>query len=81
MIIKSTDDYRYEIKTNPSFVSAPTSAELYASPVSCRENSHLLAKALENSHVLGVEDCPAYQYYLSGFVTLQMLIDFTKISV
>lgn len=72
---------RYEIRTNPSFVSAPTSAELYSSPLSCRENSHILAKALEHSHVLKVEDCPAYQYYASGFITLQMLIDYTKIAV
>ncbi|XP_065201451.1 uncharacterized protein LOC135832246 isoform X2 [Planococcus citri] len=71
----------YEIRTNPSFVSAPTSAELYSQPLSCRENSHILAKALEQSHVLKVEDCPAYQYYASGFVTLQMLIDYTKIAL
>ena len=73
--------HRYEIRTNPLFAAIPESGTLYANLINCRENSNALAKALERSNVLGAESCPAYEYYMSGFVTVQMLFDYTKISV
>ncbi|KAK7595383.1 hypothetical protein V9T40_013208 [Parthenolecanium corni] len=71
----------YEIRSNPSFVAAPPSSTLFADLSACRENSYALAKALEKSKIVDDDKCPAYRYYTSGFVTLQMLLDFTKISI
>lgn len=73
--------HRYEIRANPLFSAIPESGNLYANLINCRENSHAIAKALERSHVIGAESCPAYEYYVSGFITFQMLLDYTKISV
>jgi ATP-binding cassette subfamily A (ABC1) protein 5 len=70
--------FRYEIRTNPSFVVTPSTTELYSSPASCRESE---------GHWSGVfpietgESCPVNQYYYSGFVAIQALFDFTKIRV
>mgnify|MGYP007092102301 CR=1 FL=1 len=68
----------YEIRTNPSFFIAPLTTELYSSPVSCRETDSYW------SHIPIVEmgdSCPVNQYYYSGFIALQTLLDYTKISV
>ncbi|PSN57079.1 ATP-binding cassette sub-family A member 5 [Blattella germanica] len=80
-VIFDTDDpvtgsLKYEIRTNPSFVVTPLTTELYSSPASCRESE---------GHWSGVfpietgESCPVNQYYYSGFVAIQALLDFTKI--
>ncbi|KAI4454722.1 atp-binding cassette transporter subfamily a abca [Holotrichia oblita] len=67
---------RYEIRTNPSFFETPSTERLYSSPASCRQSS---------SHWSGVfpietgDSCPVNQYYYSGFVALQALLDYTKI--
>lgn len=66
----------YEIRTNPSFIAAPDSEILL---VVCRENSHILFKALKTDHMRLAETCPAYEYFASGFVTLQTLLDYSKI--
>ncbi|CAG2053586.1 unnamed protein product, partial [Timema podura] len=69
---------RYEIRTNPSFVVTPSTTELYSSLASCRESV---------GHWSGVfpietgESCPVNQYYYSGFVAIQALLDYTKIRV
>lgn len=69
---------RYEIRTNPSFFETPSTEHLYSSPASCRQSS---------SHWSGVfpietgDSCPVNQYYYSGFVALQALLDYTKIRV
>lgn len=69
---------RYEIRTNPSFIVTPQTTELYSSPANCRESV---------SHWAGIfpietgDTCPVNQYYYSGFVALQALLDYTKIRV
>lgn len=69
---------KYEIRTNPSFFETPPTGELYSSPASCRQSgSHW-------SNVFPIEtgeSCPVNQYYYSGFVALQALLDYTKIRV
>lgn len=54
---------------------------MYSSPVTCRKDT-------ERTHwmggVLSIEtggSCPATNYYYSGFIALQMLLDVTKIRV
>lgn len=70
--------FRYEIRTNPSYVVTPQTTELYSSPANCRESV---------SHWAGIfpietgDSCPVNQYYYSGFVALQALLDYTKIRV
>ncbi|KAK6641556.1 hypothetical protein RUM44_013268 [Polyplax serrata] len=67
---------KYEIRTNPSFIVTPQTTELYSSPANCRESV---------SHWAGIfpietgDTCPVNQYYYSGFVALQALLDYTKI--
>jgi hypothetical protein len=76
--LNGSNIFRYEIRTNPSFVVTPSTTELYSSPASCRESV---------GHWSGVfpietgESCPVNQYYYSGFVAIQALFDFTKIRV
>ena len=76
--LNESNIFRYEIRTNPSFVVTPSTTELYSSPASCRESV---------GHWSGVfpietgESCPVNQYYYSGFVAVQALFDFTKIRV
>jgi len=76
--LNESNIFRYEIRTNPSFVVTPSTTELYSSPASCRESV---------GHWSGVfpietgESCPVNQYYYSGFVAIQALFDFTKIRV
>lgn len=68
----------YEIRTNPSFFVAPLTTELYSLPVTCRETESYW------SSVIPIEmgdSCPVNQYYYSGFIALQTLLDYTKISV
>lgn len=77
-LLNISDISRYQIRTNPSFFETPSTTELFSSPASCRQSS---------SHWSGVfpietgESCPVNQYYYSGFVALQTLLDYTKIKV
>lgn len=71
----------YEIRTNPSFFIAPLTNELYSSPVSCRETD---TDNIISSSMIPIDmgdSCPVNQYYYSGFIALQTLLDYTKISV
>ncbi|KAL3270830.1 hypothetical protein HHI36_021350 [Cryptolaemus montrouzieri] len=69
---------KYEIRTNPSFHETPATTILYSSPASCRQfTSHW-------TDVLPIESgdsCPVNEYYYSGFVALQALLDYTKIKI
>lgn len=68
----------YEIRTNPSFFVTPRTNELFSSPVSCRETENFW------SVIIPIEmgdSCPVNQYYYSGFIALQTLLDYTKINV
>lgn len=70
--------FRYEIRTNPSFFETPLTTELFSSPALCRQSSgHWTA-------VLSIENremCPVNEYYYSGFIALQSLLDYAKIRV
>lgn len=68
----------YEIRTNPSFFTAPLTTELYSSPVSCRETDSYWSSMIPIE--MG-DSCPVNQYYYSGFIALQTLLDYTKINV
>ncbi|EEB12939.1 predicted protein [Pediculus humanus corporis] len=76
VVFDEEDPLQYEIRTNPSFVVTPQTTELYSSPANCRESV---------SHWAGIfpietgDSCPVNQYYYSGFVALQTLLDYTKI--
>ncbi|XP_012287761.1 ATP-binding cassette sub-family A member 5 isoform X2 [Orussus abietinus] len=67
----------YEIRTNPSYTSPPSPTEMYSSPVTCRKDtSHWMGG------VLSIEtggSCPANNYFYSGFMALQLVMDTTKI--
>ena len=70
--------FRYEIKTNPNFLSTPSTEELFGLESNCRET-------IENwSEIFPIENgfsCPANRYYYSSFVALQSLLDYTSIRV
>ncbi|KAF5301097.1 hypothetical protein FQA39_LY10916 [Lamprigera yunnana] len=70
------DTFKYEIRTNPSYSETPSTTVLYGSPAFCRQSyghwSAVLSK--ENRGI-----CPVNEYYFSGFVGLQALLDFAKI--
>lgn len=68
----------YEIRTNPSFFTVPLTTELYSSPVACRETDSYWSSMIPIE--MG-DSCPVNQYYYSGFIALQTLLDYTKISV
>ncbi|XP_044763088.1 ABC transporter A family member 1-like [Coccinella septempunctata] len=69
---------KYEIRSNPSYHETPATTILYSSPASCRQfTSHW-------TDVLPIESgdsCPVNEYYYSGFVALQALLDYTKIKI
>ncbi|KAK4878287.1 hypothetical protein RN001_010793 [Aquatica leii] len=70
------DTFKYEIRTNPSHSETPSTTVLYGSPALCRQSyghwSAVLSK--ENRG-----NCPVNEYYYSGFVGLQALLDLAKI--
>ena len=83
LVFHNDDPYNgqldYEIRTNPSFYVAPSTTELFSNPVSCRQNDdNYLAQMIPIE--MG-DACPVNQYYYSGFIALQTLLDYTKISV
>lgn len=67
---------RYEIRINPSFATVPSASELYEPAVACRgsERNFSMLRPIDGS-----QNCHVNQYYYSGFVALQTLIDYTKI--
>ncbi|KAL7012162.1 hypothetical protein ACKWTF_014662 [Chironomus riparius] len=83
LVFHNDDPYNgqldYEIRTNPSFYVAPSTTELFSNPVSCRQNDdNYLAQMIPIE--MG-DACPVNQYYYSGFIALQTLLDYTKISL
>lgn len=82
LVFHSEDPYggqlKYEIRTNPSFFVAPSTTELYSSPVACRESESYWSSMIPIE--MG-DTCPVNQYYYSGFVALQALLDYTKLTV
>ncbi|KAB0791349.1 hypothetical protein PPYR_03149 [Photinus pyralis] len=71
-----SDAFKYEIRTNPSHSETPSTTMLYGSPALCRQ-SHGHWSAVLSKENRGT--CPVNEYYFSGFVGLQALLDFTKI--
>lgn len=80
---------RYEIRTNPTYNVTPPTAQLFASHAVCRQLAALEANDGSSTTaswtafvpIESGESCPANQYYYSGFVALQALLDYTKIRV
>lgn len=72
------DQLKYEIRTNPSFFVVPLTTELYSSPVACRETDNYWSSMIPIE--MG-DSCPVNQYFYSGFIGLQTLLDYTKIGV
>ncbi|XP_050090675.1 cholesterol transporter ABCA5-like isoform X2 [Anopheles aquasalis] len=69
---------RYEIRTNPSFYVTPSTTELYSSLVTCRQTDSYWSAVIP---IETGDSCPVNQYYYSGFVALQTLLDYTKIRI
>ncbi|CAH2002639.1 unnamed protein product [Acanthoscelides obtectus] len=71
---------KYEIRTNPSLYATPPTTSLYSSELACRSTAKEwytftgVLPAIE-----GGDSCPVNQYYFSGFLALQALLDYTKI--
>lgn len=82
IVFNSPDPYngqlKYEIRTNPSFVVTPPTTELYSSPAVCRQTGSTWSSVFP---IEAGDSCPSNQYYFSGFVALQALMDYTKIRV
>lgn len=82
IIFHSEDPYngplKYEIRTNPSFVVTPPTTELYSSLAVCRQTGSSWTSVFP---IEAGKSCPCNQYYYSGFVALQTLLDYTKIRV
>lgn len=85
---------RYEIRTNPTYNVTPPTAQLFASHAVCRQLAAMEADEAGGGGggsagaswtafvpIESGESCPANQYYYSGFVALQALLDYTKIRV
>lgn len=70
---------KYEIRTNPSYAETPSTTELYSSPVACRHHTDSTFSGI--LPIDSGDSCPVNQYYFSGFVALQALLDYTKIRV
>ncbi|XP_058834897.1 cholesterol transporter ABCA5-like [Topomyia yanbarensis] len=69
---------RYEIRTNPSFFVTPSTTELYSSLVTCRQSDSYWSAVIP---IETGDSCPVNQYYYSGFIALQTLLDYTKIKI
>lgn len=70
----------YEIRGNPQFAVTPPTTDMYSDSDSC------LGQGPIKRQWSGIfpdpgETCPVQQYYLSGFLALQTLVDFTKIKI
>lgn len=69
---------RYEIRGNPAYAGTPPTTDMFSDSDSC------LGQGPIKRQWNGIfpdpgETCPVQQYYLSGFLALQALVDFTKI--
>lgn len=69
---------KYEIRTNPNYSEMPPTNVKYSSPASCRQRDSTLSGLLP---IESGDSCPINQYYFSGFVAMQALLDYTKIHV
>lgn len=81
---------RYTIRTNPSHIGTPSTRILTTSPAKCRERTASKdwssdwsrgGQLIPLSEMHGEDTCPVLQYYYSGFLALQTLIDYIKIKV
>ncbi|XP_035448265.1 cholesterol transporter ABCA5 isoform X1 [Spodoptera frugiperda] len=79
---------RYTIRTNPSHIGTPSTRILTTSPAKCRERTASKdwssdwsrgGQLIPLSEMHGEDTCPVLQYYYSGFLALQTLIDYIKI--
>ncbi|XP_067014846.1 cholesterol transporter ABCA5 [Anabrus simplex] len=80
-VIFETDDpinqrLSYKIRLNPSYSTVPVTTRLYMPGVTCRaRESHWSGMfPLEPGDI-----CPVNNYFYSGFVAIQALLDYTKI--
>ncbi|XP_037043268.1 ATP-binding cassette sub-family A member 9-like [Bradysia coprophila] len=82
VIFHSDDPYngplKYEIRTNPSFVGTPPTTELFSSLAVCRQTESSWTSVFP---IEAGKSCPCNQYYYSGFIALQTLLDYTKIRI
>lgn len=82
LIFHGDDPYngqlKYEIRTNPSFFVTPSTTDLYSSPVACRQSESYWSAMFPID--IG-DSCPVNQYYYSGFIALQTLLDYTKLNL
>lgn len=69
---------KYEVRTNPSFVVTPSTTNLYSSMAACRQSDTSWTSVFP---IETGDSCPVNQYYYSGFIALQTLLDYTKIGV
>ncbi|XP_073948704.1 LOW QUALITY PROTEIN: cholesterol transporter ABCA5-like [Choristoneura fumiferana] len=78
---------RYTIRTNPSSSATPSTRTLYTSPAKCRERTASKGDWSRGGQLIPLSEmhredtCPVLQYYYSGFLAMQTLIDFTKIKL
>ncbi|XP_046604475.1 cholesterol transporter ABCA5-like isoform X2 [Neodiprion virginianus] len=72
-----SDRLEYEIRTNPSYQSTPSPTEMYSSPVTCRKDTSHWMGGILSMETGG--SCPVKNYYDSGFIAVQLLLDVTKI--
>ncbi|CAK1589994.1 unnamed protein product [Parnassius mnemosyne] len=81
---------RYTIRTNPSHAGTPSTRTLTTSPVKCRERPAVKdwssdwsrgGQLIPLSEMHREDTCPVLQYYYSGFLALQSLIDYIKIKI
>lgn len=69
---------KYEIRTNPSFIVTPSTTNLYSSMAACRQSDTSWTSVFP---IETGDSCPVNQYYYSGFIAIQTLLDYTKIRV
>ncbi|XP_039751795.1 ATP-binding cassette sub-family A member 5-like isoform X1 [Pararge aegeria] len=82
---------RYTIRTNPSRDGGtPSTRTLTTSPAKCRERTGYKdwssdwsrgGQLIPLSEMHREDQCPVLQYYYTGFLALQTLIDFVKIKI
>ncbi|XP_037292721.1 ATP-binding cassette sub-family A member 5 isoform X2 [Manduca sexta] len=81
---------RYTIRTNPSHIGTPSTRTLTTSPAKCRERTGVKdwssdwsrgGQLIPLSEMHREDTCPVLQYYYSGFLALQTLIDYIKIKL
>ncbi|CAG9126342.1 unnamed protein product [Plutella xylostella] len=81
---------KYTIRTNPSRSGTPSTRALTTSPAKCRERTQSGdwstdwsrgGQLIPLSDMQSEDVCPVLQYYYSGFLALQSLIDHTKIKM